>query len=61
MNYYHARQGADIAKLEALDWFGVPWYLLREARSETLEPQYITDTVDKGRFILPLNEKIQGK
>ena len=59
VGYYHARQGADIAKLEALDWFGVPWYLLREARSETLDPRFITDTVDKTKFVLDIKEKIK--
>jgi hypothetical protein len=58
IGYYHHRQGADIAKLEEKGWFGVPWYLLRQAREESLPEKYVSDTIDKDKFKLEMEDKI---
>ena len=58
VGYYHDRQGQDITKLESLSWSGVPWFLLHQARKETLQSQYLSGVVDKTKFKLNLKEKI---
>ena len=57
VGYYHHRQGSDIHKLESLNWHGVPWFLLRQARQESLPLIHISDTVDKTKFKLNIQEK----
>lgn len=59
VGYYHHRQGSDIAKLEALTWYGVPWFLLRQARKENLLPFHRIDIVDKTKFNINIEEKIK--
>jgi hypothetical protein len=59
VGYYHHRQGSDIRKLELLNWHGVPWFLLRQARKENLSLIHISDTVDKDKFKLNIQEKIK--
>jgi hypothetical protein len=59
LGYYHHRQGSDISKLESKDWFGVPWYLLRQAREENLDPMYISDIIDKTKFRLDIEDKVR--
>jgi hypothetical protein len=58
VGYYHDRMGLDIAKLETMDWIGVPWRILHEGRQECLNPKYINSGVDKSRFTQTLQEKI---
>jgi hypothetical protein len=59
VGYYHHRQGSDIAKLEGLDWYGVPWFLLRQARDENLLLTHRSDVIDKTKFKLNIQEKIK--
>jgi len=59
VGYYHHRQGSDIHKLENLSWYGVPWYLLRQAREENLDSIYLGDEVYRTIFKLSIDEKIQ--
>jgi hypothetical protein len=59
VGYYHHRQGSDIRKLELLNWHGVPWFLLRQARKENLSLTHTLDTVDKTKFRLNIQEKIK--
>jgi len=58
IGYYHHRQGTDIRKLEDKDWFGVPWYLLREAREENLAKEHTSDDIERDKFKSSIEEKI---
>ncbi len=59
VGYYHHRQGSDIRRLENLSWYGVPWYLLRQAREENLDSIYLGNEICKPIFKLSLDKKIQ--
>lgn len=58
VGYYHDRQGQDISKLEQLNWWGVPWHILHDARTESLDDHFINDRVDKTKFKLDIEDKI---
>lgn len=59
VGYYHDRQGQDIAKLEKMNWWGVPWHVLHDARKENLEPHNINNVIDKTKFSLDTEVKIR--
>ena len=56
--YYLDRQAMDINKIEAHGWFGIPWYLLYQARNEVVNCETEGVVVDKSRYPEEVNIKI---
>lgn len=52
LGYYLDRQAEDITKTASMDWPGINWRLLWDARHECLLPQLVRNTVDKSLYSL---------
>lgn len=52
LGYYLDRQAEEIKKVEKDDWFGIDWKPMWDARKETIESKWLTNSVDKGKMEL---------
>lgn len=59
VGYYLDRQRLDIDNTASKHWVGVEWNLLYNAREELLHIDWLNDQVDKSKFTLTVEEKIQ--
>ena len=50
LGYYLDRQAEEIRKVEADNWEGIDWKPLWDARNETIDPKYLTGSIDKSLF-----------
>ena len=55
LGYYLDRQAEEIKKVEQDRWFGIDWQPLWDARSETLNKKYLTDSINKGKMEIYLD------
>ncbi len=59
IGYYLDRQAMDINKIASQGWDGIPWYLLEQARIETVDCLTDDVVVDRSRFPLEVETKIK--
>lgn len=50
LGYYLDRQAEEIRRVERDGWEGIEWLPVWQARKETLQEQYINDTIDKEKM-----------
>lgn len=55
LGYYLDRQAEEIKKVEQDRWFGIDWQPLWDARSETLDKKYLTNSINKGKMEIYLD------
>ena len=58
IGYYLDRQAMDINKIADQGWYGIPWYLLYQAREEVVYCETVGVTVDKSRYSDEVGTKI---
>jgi len=58
IGYYLDRQAMDINKIEAQGWYGIPWYLLYQAREEVVNCETVGVAVDPSRYSNEVSDKI---
>ena len=60
VGYYNDRLADDIKKCESLNWYGVDWQLLWDAREYCIPEGYLHGNrgVDKTKFALPPEDKV---
>ena len=59
LGYYHDRQAEEITKAEGDGWTGINWNPLWQARNETVQSQYLNDTISTEKMKLFLSEHPQ--
>jgi hypothetical protein len=50
LGYYLDRQAQEIKKVEKDNWTGIDWQPMWDARKETLDNQYLTNSVNKTKM-----------
>jgi len=52
LGYYIDRQAEEIKKVEVDGWEGIDWGPMWQAREETLDESYLTDTINKEKMAI---------
>jgi len=55
LGYYLDRQAEEIKQVQNDNWFGIDWRPLWEAREETIQKEYLTNSISKGNMELFLD------
>ena len=58
LGYYIDRQAEEIKKVQADGWEGIDWTPLWQAREETLDQNYLTNSISKGKMHIFMEDGI---